>query len=156
MAASHLPKVLYNWSQNIVVCTNSKQILNEEQKAFFARYGIGVIEAKIARLVGQAGQLARVVFEGGQEIERTGGLVGIQWKQATAIGQELGCAVNDLGGIATDPQGRTNVKGVYAAGDTSTTIAQAQLIVAAASGNKAGAGVNTDLMESYFAQPIVK
>jgi thioredoxin reductase len=150
MRASHLPKVLYNWSHDLVVCTNGNRFLSDEQKNFFANYGISVIEDKIVRLIGQNGQLERIVFENGADIERTGGIVGIQWKQATAIGQELGCELNAIGGIATDEQGRTNIKGVYAAGDTSTLLMQSQLITAAASGSKAAFGLNTDLIESYF------
>jgi thioredoxin reductase len=152
MGASHLPKVLYNWSHDLVVCTNGHQVLNEEQKLFLDKYGIGVIEEKIVALAGRAGQLERIVFENHPDIERVGGFVGIQWKQATTIGQDLGCETNALGGIATDELGRTNIKGVYAAGDTVTNIMQAQLIMAAASGSKAAVGVNTDLIASYFGQ----
>ncbi len=151
MGASHLPKVVYNWSRDLVVCTNGHSVLNEEQKAFFDKHGIRVIEDKIVALAGKDGQLERVVFENGSGIERTGGLVGIQWKQATTIGQDLGCEVNAMGGIATDEQGRTNIKGVYAAGDT-VTIMQAQLIFAAANGSRAAIGLNTDLTASYFAE----
>ena len=109
-----------------------------------------MIEEKIARLVGENGQLERVIFEDGREIERTGGLVGIRPQQATTIGSDLGCEITPMGGIATDDFGRTNIKGVYAAGDTSTIMAS-QLIYAAAGGSKAAAGLNTDLIESYFA-----
>jgi thioredoxin reductase len=48
-----------------------------------------------------------------------------------------------MGGIATDSYGRTNIKGVYAAGDASI-IAPSQLIYAAA------VGVNTDLIQQEF------
>jgi thioredoxin reductase len=152
MAASHLPRIVYNWSHDLVVCTNGHQILSKEQKLFFEKYGIGYIEEKIVALAGQAGQLVRIVFENHPDIERAGGFVGGQWKQATTIGQDLGCERNALGGIVTDKLGRTTIKGVYAADDTVTTITQAQLIMAAASGSRAGACVIADLMASYFDQ----
>jgi thioredoxin reductase len=152
MGASHLPKLVYNWSHDLVVCTNGHQVLNDEQKLFLEKYGIGIIEEKIVALAGHSGQLERVVFENHPAIERAGGLVGIQWKQATTIGQDLGCETNNLGGIATDELGRTTIKGVYAAGDTVTTLMQAQLIMAAASGSKAAVGINIDLTASYFDQ----
>jgi thioredoxin reductase len=150
-AASHLPKLLYNWSHDLVVCTNGYQVLNDEQKQFLAKYRIEVIEDKIVALAGQDGQLERVVFENHPAIERSGGLLGIQWKQATPIAQELGCETNAQGGIATDEMGRTSVKGVYAAGDTSTVM-QAQLIYAAANGSKAAMGIVNDLVTDYFEQ----
>ncbi len=92
------------------------------------------------------------MYENHAAIERAGGLVGVQWKQATPIGQDLDCETNALGGIATDELGRTNINGVYATGDTVTNLMQAQLILAAANGSKVAAGVNTDLIASYFEQ----
>lgn len=61
--------------------------------------------------------------------------------------RKLGCQYNPLG-IAIDTFGRTNIKGVYAAGDA-YVIAPAQLIIAAAEGVRA-AGVNTDLTQKEF------
>jgi thioredoxin reductase len=152
MAAFHVPKVLYNWSSDIIVCTNGYSVLDEEQKLFFAKYGIEVIGEKIAALGGQDGQLERVMFENHPDIERAGGLVAVQWKQATSIGQDLGCETNASGGIATDELGRTNIKGVYAAGDTVTNVMMSQLIAAAANGSRVAAGVVADVVTSYFEQ----
>jgi thioredoxin reductase len=117
MAASHLPKVIYQWSRDIVVCTNGHQALSDGEKLFLNKYGIRVIEEKILTLRGQAGQLERIIFQNHPDIERAGGFVEIQRRQATSIGQDLGCETDDLGGIVTDEMGRTNIKGVYAAGD---------------------------------------
>jgi thioredoxin reductase len=36
---------------------------------------------------------------------------------ATTITRDLSCATDEVGGIVTDEFGRTNIKGVYAAGD---------------------------------------
>ena len=57
-----------------------------------------------------------------------------------------GIKPNSLGGIAIDSYGRTNIQGVYAAGDASV-IAPAQIIIAAAEGVRAAAGVNMDLTQ---------
>src|SRR6478672_5219946 len=46
-AASHLPKIIYNWSRDIVVCTNGHKALSNEQKSFFETFSIRVIEEKI-------------------------------------------------------------------------------------------------------------
>ena len=151
-AASHLPKVIYNWSRDLVVCTNGHHALSDGQKLVLDKYGIRVIEEKIAALVGQAGQagqLERIVFENHPDIERAGGFVEIQRMQATTIGQDLGCETDEAGGIVTDELGRTSIKGVYAAGDA-VNFMQNQLIWAAASGSRAAIGVNSDLTASFF------
>ncbi|MEP6775418.1 MAG: FAD-dependent oxidoreductase, partial [Chloroflexota bacterium] len=148
-AASHLPKVVYQWSRDIVVCTNGHQALSDGQKLFLGKYGIRVIGDKILALVGQAGQLERIIFENHRDVERVGGFVEIQRKQATTIAQELMCETDEVGGILTDELGRTNIKGVYAAGDA-VSFMQNQLVWAAASGSRAAVGVNTDLTASFF------
>ena len=148
-AASHLPKVIYNWSRDIVVCTNGHQVLDDEQINSFGKYGIRVIDEKIVALVGQGGQLERIIFENQPDIERAGGFVEIQRKQATTFAQDLGCETDKVGGIVTDELGRTNIEGAYAAGDA-VNFMQNQLIWAAAGGSRAAIGVNTDLTASFF------
>jgi len=69
--------------------------------------------------------------------------------QASDFGKQLGCVSNPLGGIAIDSFGRTNIQGVYAAGDASV-ISPAQIIIAAAEGVRAAAGVNMDLTQKEF------
>lgn len=150
-AASHLPRIIDNWSRDIVVCTNGHQALSDEQKSLFAKHSIRVIEEKIAALDGQGGQLERIVFDKHPVLERAGGFVEIQRMHATNIWQELGCETDELGSIVTDEMGRTNIKGVYAAGDV-VNIVQNQLIWAASSGSRAAVGVNTDLTAGFFDQ----
>ena len=108
-----------------------------------------MVEDRITALVGKSGQLERMVFATQEERARHGGFVAPQLLQASPFGEELGCEMNVMGGIVTDPFGRTTVPGVYAAGDASVVV-PAQLIIAAAEGSRAAAGVNTDLTEREF------
>ncbi|MDQ3928874.1 MAG: NAD(P)/FAD-dependent oxidoreductase [Chloroflexota bacterium] len=147
--ASHLPKVIYNWSRDIVVCTNGHRMLTDEQKALFEKRGIKVIEDRITALVGQDGQLEHITFENHRDIERAGGFVEIQRRPATTVAQDLGCETDEVGSIVTDELGRTNIEGVYAAGDI-VNVMQNQLIWAAASGSRAAIGVNTVLTAGFF------
>ncbi|QBD76651.1 NAD(P)/FAD-dependent oxidoreductase [Ktedonosporobacter rubrisoli] len=142
-------KLIWNWSRDLVICTNGHQILTDEQKEALRKKEIQVIEDPIRALVGKNGQLERVIFANQREIQREGGFVFTHLFQATPIGAELGCEMNAQGGIVIDQLGRTSVPGVYAAGDTSLD-APAQLIIAAAAGSRAGAGVNADLVENDF------
>jgi thioredoxin reductase len=145
----HFIQTVYNWSKDIVVCTNGKSILNSEQKCLIQNKGIKIIENKIKNFEGKDGQMERIIFENGDSIIRKGGFVLPQPIQASDFAKKLGCEYNSLGGISVDFYGRTNVQGVYAAGDASV-FAPAQLIIAAAEGLKAAAGVNRDLIQKEF------
>ncbi len=145
----HLVKVVWNWSHDLLVCTNGHQVLTEEQQATLHQKGIEVVEDRIIALVGEHGQLERIVFATQEARARRGGFVAPQLLQASPFGEALGCEMNALEGIVTDPFGRTTVSGVYAAGDASVVV-PAQLIIAAAEGSRAAAGVNTDLTERDF------
>ena len=95
--------------------------------------------------------MQKIIFGNSESVLRKGGFVMPQLIQASDFGKQLGCQYIPLGGIIVDSFGRTNIQGVYAAGDASV-IAPAQLIIAAAEGVRAAAGVNTDLAEKEFLQ----
>ena len=139
----------YNWSKDLIVCTNGKDLQNSDQKDLLKNKGIKIIENKIKNFDGKNGQIEKIVFENGESTSRKGGFVMPQLIQASDFGKQLGCQYNPLGGIVVDSFGRTNIQGVYAAGDASV-ISPAQLIIAAADGVRAAAGVNNDLTQKEF------
>src|SRR6476646_5000402 len=139
----------YNWSKDLIVCTNGEAFQNSAQKSLLENKGIKIIEHKIKNFEGKNGQIEKIVFENGESVLRKGGFVAPQPVQASGFGKQLGCKYNPLGGIVVDLFGRTNIKGVYAAGDASV-INPAQLIIAAAEGVRAAAGVNMDLTQKEF------
>ena len=149
MQGFHFIRTIYHWSKDLVVCTNGKSILNSEQKGLIHNRGIKIMENKIKTFEGKNGQMEKIHFENGDSVIRKGGFVLPQPIQATDFAKKLGCEYNSLGAISTDFYGRTNIQGVYAAGDASI-FAPAQLIIAAADGLKAAAGVNRDLIEIEF------
>jgi thioredoxin reductase len=145
----HFIQTIYNWSKDLIVCTNGKDLKNSDQKDLLKNKGIKIIENKIKNFDGKNGQIEKIVFENGESISRKGGFVTPQVIQASDFGKQLGCQYNPLGGIVVDSFGRTNIQGVYAAGDASV-ISPAQLIIAAAEGVRAAAGVNNDLTQKEF------
>jgi len=145
----HFIQTIYNWSKDLIVCTNGDLFENSGQKRFLNNKGIRIIEYKIKKFVGKNGQMEKVVFENGESASRRGGFVMPQMIQASDFGKQLGCKYNSLGGIAVDSFGRTNIKGIYAAGDASV-VNPAQIIIAAAEGVRAAAGVNSDLTQKEF------
>jgi thioredoxin reductase len=145
----HFIQTIYNWSKDLVVCTNGKPFQNSEQKRLIQNKGIKIMEYKIKNFVGKNGQMEKIIFENGERVIRKGGFVLPQLIQSSNFAKQLGCEYNSLDGITVDSYGRTNIHGVYAAGDASV-IAPAQLIIAAAEGLRAAAGVNRDLIQKEF------
>jgi thioredoxin reductase len=147
--AFHMAKVVYNWSSDLIVCTNGNKVLSINDKTILENKGISVYEQKISSLIGEDGYLKKISFEDGITVRREGGFVVAEMGQASTIGEELGCEFTDQGAIITDATGRTNVEGLFACGDTSI-IAPSQLIIAAATGSKTAIGVNAALFEETF------
>ncbi len=144
----HLTKMVSNWSSDLVVCTNGTNTFSKEQKELLSDKNIKVIEDEIASLQGDNGYLLKVKFKDGKEMEREGGFVACELKQASILAEKLGCDMNQMGGIEIDDFGRTNIDGIYASGDT--TFSLPQLIVAASEGSKVASGVVSDLINEDF------
>lgn len=147
--AIHMAKVVYNWSKDLIISTNGNQFLSIDEKKVFEDKGIKIYEQKISSLMGDKGYLNQILFEDGTAIPREGGFIVPEMEQASSIGENLGCELNEQGAIKTDGMGRTNIEGVFACGDASI-IAPSQLIIAAAEGSKAAIGVNASLIEEIF------
>ncbi len=146
--AAHAVMTIYQWSKDLVVCTNGSKIISDAEEQLFKKKGIRVIVERIAKLSGANGKLEKVIFENGEEIIRTGGFVSTELEQPNHLAKSLGCEMNSNSGIIMDEFGRTNVKGVYAAGDIS--FGPSQLIIAASQGSRAAIGVNSDLITEEF------
>ena len=68
-----------------------------------------------------------------------------RWDAALDYLADLHLAKDGWGLLVTDADGRTNVPGIYAAGD-STAPGPQQLIVAAGAGARAASAINRDLI----------
>lgn len=142
----HVTKLLYNWSKQLTVCTNGSQLLTEEQRTELQQKGIQLNETKVAKFTGSNGLLEQVHFTDGSYIDCDAGLIAPTLVANTAFQQTLGYETTENGGMVTDLMGKTTAAGVFAAGD-SAYVMPSQLILAAASGSKAGAAVVGELVE---------
>ncbi|SDM66874.1 NAD(P)/FAD-dependent oxidoreductase [Sediminibacillus halophilus] len=147
--AMHGVKLIANWSKDLVVCTNGKTPFTAEQSELLLKKNIRVIDKEIESFQGDKGQLKIIRFKGGEELEREGGFVASELKQASSLIESLGCSLNTMGGVETDDFGRTEVEGVYACGDNAL-VAPAQLVIAASEGSRTAIGVVADLVNEDF------
>lgn len=149
--AFHMAKIVSNWTDDVIVCTNGRPFLSQEEKEILARKHIHVYEEKILSLIGEGGALEKIAFVDGTVVKRSGGFITPEWKQSSPFAFSLGCAMNERGGIDVDQMKQTTISGVFACGDT-LMAGPSQLIIAAGEGSMAGAAVNAALVEESFAE----
>jgi thioredoxin reductase len=137
------------WSRDVVLCTDGPANLEPEDKDRLDRNGIRTIEKKIALLEGgEENGLKRIVFEDGDALDRKALFYTFGQREPSPLVEKLGCELTDKGVIETRSYERTNVPGVYAAGDASRRVQFA--IVAAAEGAAAAFAINTELYKEDF------
>lgn len=136
---------LLGWSKDVVLCTNGPHELDDEERASLDRNGIGVEERPIARLESEDGRLSEIVFAEGPPLPRQALFFSAPTNQSSGIASALGCEFNERGSVRTSSYEKTNVAGLYVAGDASHHVELA--IVAAAEGAMAAFAINAELLE---------
>ncbi|MBF0482267.1 MAG: NAD(P)/FAD-dependent oxidoreductase [Desulfovibrionaceae bacterium] len=125
------------YTKDISIVTNGKKSeIKPEFQARLDRAGIPVIEARIEGLSGEAG-LESVRLEGGRELPAHGLFIAMGAAGSGDFANTLGLA-REGAFIIADPEQRTNIEGVFAAGDC--TGGFLQISVAVGEGAKAGRG----------------
>jgi thioredoxin reductase len=109
--------MLAAWSNDVVLCTDGAPDPGGEA---LAAAGVRVRTEPIARLAGNEGRLERIEFTHGPAERREALFVNTRRDQPNGLAAALGCGLTAAGTIVTDADGRTNVTGVYAAGDATT------------------------------------
>jgi len=117
--AARSAMVLAGWSSDVVLCTDGPARLNGERAALAAA-GVRIREEPILRLAGREGRLEQIEFIGGPAERRDALFVRTHRDQPNDLAATLGCRLSANGTIVIDGDGRTEVPGVYAAGDAAT------------------------------------
>ncbi|PTM57997.1 NAD(P)/FAD-dependent oxidoreductase [Desmospora activa] len=139
----HFAPLISGWTSRFTICTNGPDELTDEQREELRRHRVPVFEAPIRSIDSDDGIVRQVVLEDGTTIPCTG----IFFKPELVTGSDLpravGCHVSEAGTVAVDDFGKTNVPGVYSAGDVASRLHQA--ITAASMGAFAAAAINNEL-----------
>lgn len=144
-SGSGLALELLLWSQNLVLCTDGPAELTAEERERLAHHQIALNENKIARLEGNDGALARVVFVNGESLAVHAMFFSTGNHPASDLPQKLGCQLTDQGCVRTYDYEQTDVPGLYVAGDASRFVQF--VIVAASEGAQAAVAINKELMK---------
>jgi thioredoxin reductase len=136
--------VVSSWSDDVVLLTDGPARL-DAQLPILAQAGVRVREEPIRELVGGEGWLQRIEFESGPPEERDALFVRTARDQPNGIAEALGCELTPGGTIAVDHDGRTGVRGVFAAGDAATEQSRS-VANAIGSGSRVAYAVTLDLV----------
>lgn len=131
------------WNNDVALLSDGRARLKPDQRDELKRFGIILREDRIDRLEGSDGMLARIVFRKGEPLERRAIFLNTGFVQQSELARKLGCRFSEKGVLHADSKERTNIPGVYVAGDTSRDVQM--VIVAAAEGVKAAKSINEDL-----------
>jgi thioredoxin reductase len=138
------------WTRDVVLCTDGASGLTEPDREQLRQRKIEIREDRVLRLEGTHGRLERIVFQGGETLDRRALFVCCGQHQRSALARKLGCRFTDKGAVNTGSCEATDVPGLYVAGDSSR---EAQfVIVAAAEGAEAGMAINRALLKEDLAQ----
>lgn len=122
--------------------------MTDAQREELNQHNIPVYDSPIQSIESDNGMVQQVVLKDGTSI----GCTGIFFRPKLMIGsglpQAIGCELTETGAVIIDNLGKTNVSGVYSAGDAATHLHQA--IIAASMGSLAGVGINNELNEEEW------
>ncbi|CAM3429702.1 NAD(P)/FAD-dependent oxidoreductase [Pontibacter korlensis] len=145
--AFHYAQLISNWTADLILFTNGKSTLTEEQTRIVLKHNIQIIEKEIDSLEHKDGYVRQVVFKDNSVSPVKAIYSRPAFEQRSGIPKALGCELTEQGLLKVDNLQRTTVKGIYACGDTSSGRA---VSVAVSTGTMAGAALNNHWREEEF------
>lgn len=141
-------KLISNWTDKLTVYTNGATILSGEQQEMLQSKAIQIHQKSIAEVAHTNGILKELIFEDGSRKDIATLYARPEMKQHCEIPMQLGCILNEMGLLAVDMMQKTNIDGVYAAGDC--TVKFRSVAMAVSTGTMAGAAINHELINENF------
>jgi thioredoxin reductase len=133
------------WSRDLVLLTDGPADLAARNKARLDKLAVRVVEDRVVRLEGDERGLKRIHFDGRAPIDREAIFLNYGEREGSDLVRMLGCDLTTKGTVETTSHERTEVPGLYVAGDASRRVQFA--IVAAGEGAMAAFAINNDLLK---------
>jgi thioredoxin reductase len=158
--AVHGALLFRQWSADVVLFQHTSPALSQEQAEQLAARGITVVEGEVSALEVHDDRLTGVRLRSGEFVPRQAVVVSPRFTARSEVLRNLGLFTTHLeiagsvigSSVPADANGATTVAGVWVAGNVSDLVAT--VISAAASGLKAGAAINADLIEEDTAHDV--
>ncbi|WP_231749686.1 NAD(P)/FAD-dependent oxidoreductase [Tautonia plasticadhaerens] len=122
-AVVEMATLLRGWTERLTLLTNGPSGVSPEHRTWLEGHAVEVVEDRIDRLEGDAGEFRAIHLEGGRRLERDVLFVHARLRQASDLAERLGCSLHEegpkAGMVRADPMGATEVEGLYVVGDAS-------------------------------------
>lgn len=143
----HMLALLLGLSPDVIAFSNGPSKLTPEQQQKIKAQNIQLIETPVRKLEHTGSQLEALLLANGERIPRHALylLPQLPFGRSAAIGESLGCQLNDFGWFDVDAFGQTNIPGVYAAGDIAGMHGQS-VLNSAASGSMAASRMIAEIL----------
>ncbi|MFD1014867.1 NAD(P)/FAD-dependent oxidoreductase [Winogradskyella rapida] len=143
--AFDLCMLIQHWAGDLTLFTNGPSELTLQQLNSIEKLHIKVVEEKIAALHHTQGKIDSIAFEDGAKKAIEAVFSRVPFEQHCKLPIELGCDITDTGHIQVDFFQKTNIAGLFCAGDNTTPFRTVSSATSA--GTKAGAFINMELLQ---------
>lgn len=149
----HRALLLKMWSDDVTLLANGPAQFDGAEAGKLSKAGVAIDERRVAQLEGEGDRLSAVKFDDGTSRPLGGLLVPVTLRQRSALAERLGASYAEAGpvvanAVQVDRMFRTEVPGLFAAGDSSVQMPSMANAVAAGS-NAAAAIVQSLVAERY-------
>lgn len=135
--------LIRQWSPDVVLFPHTDSVTFNDRELLIAR-GVRVVEGEVARLVLSNDLLQGIELDTGAVIPRAAVFVRPRFIPNTELLTPLGCGLDENGWVIHDVVGRTDVPGVWVAGNAADP--RAQVVTAAGQGSATAIALNAELV----------
>lgn len=143
--AFEMAKSIRQWSKDLLIFSNGNEDFSAEHLKYFEQKNIPVYRQIISEVKHDNGNITAVTLDDGKTINIEALFVRPGITQQMDIPLQMGCEFDEHGFITIDENKKTNIPGMFAAGDNTT--ATRTLSTAIAAGTIAGIHINKELTE---------
>lgn len=146
--AFHYAQLIRNWTKDLIIFTNGKSTLTQEQTDKISKHNIPIIEKEITQLKHENGIVQQIIFKDNSNFDLKAIYSRPDFEQHCKIPELLGCELTEQGFIKVDMFQKTTVTNIFACGDTTSPMRS--VANAVATGSLVGAIVNNLMTEEEF------
>ncbi|WP_289140290.1 NAD(P)/FAD-dependent oxidoreductase [uncultured Brevibacillus sp.] len=139
----HFAPIISGWTNRFTVCTNGPDELTDAEREELQRNQVPLFDSPIRHIDSSHGIVQQVVLEDGTIVPCRGIFFKPELVTGSDLPRTIGCQITEAGEIVVDDFGKTNIPGVYSAGDATSRMHQA--IAAASRGALVSAMINNEL-----------